>query len=194
VRSTSARGIVRRALLVTAFVLAGGAAFADHDASGAGNESTFAAIEPFDVARAIRDGSRLRLVAARDSAERAAIALPATERADAGILTSLELNPGDTIVIVATADEPVHAAMNALRARGAVVLAMRGGADGWIDQVLAPLPPAADAGAAERARHREALELSRWFGGLPSSVELDSRSARGDAGRRSPARRIFRGC
>lgn len=184
----------RRALLAAALALAGGAAFVDGDAFARGNAPALPTIEPFDAARAIHDGSRLRLVDARDSSDRAALALPAAERADAGSLASLALHPGDTIVVVASSYAGAQDAMNALRTRGAVVLAMRGGTDAWIDQVLAPLPPAAGDGPAERERHRQALELSRWFGGLPSSVELGPRSARGDAGRRSPARRIFRGC
>lgn len=185
---------VHRALLVAALALAGGAAVADREASARGSARTLPMIEPFDVARAIRDGSRLRLVDVRDSADHAAIALPAAERADARSLASVALEPGDTLVVVATADERMRAAMEALRSRGAVVLAMRGGTDGWIDQVLAPTPPTDGAPPAEVERHREALELSRWFGGLPSSVELESRVARTGTAKRSPARRIFRGC
>ena len=179
----------RRALLLVALVLAAGAAVVDRDAPAA-----HPAIEPLDVARAIRDGSRLRLVDARDSSDRATIALAAAERAEAGVLAGLAVTPGDTIVVVATADDQVRDAMDVLRTRGAVVLAMRGGTQGWIDEVLAPLPPAASAGAAEHERHREALALSRWFGGLPSSAALEGQGPLGRSGNRPAARRIFRGC
>ena len=187
-----ARPAARRVALAALGVLAVAAAIVDARADGkAGTATQY--IGAIDVARLVRAGSNLVLLDLRDSAAFAEARLHGARRATPATVAMAASSASDTLVLYADSDV---AAMDAARAArgavGATVLVLRGGLPAWTSEVLAPPAPALGADSAALARHREAVALSRWFGGLPSlgdemPSEVPTAPARRD-------RRIFRGC
>ena len=133
-----------------------------------------ARIDATSLAHRIRDGSRARIVDGRDSADFAAFTLPGAEPL-AGLLRGGDASHRDTLVVFAATVRAADSIAAVLEDRTAsVVVVLRGGAAAWITEVLAPRAPAPGASPTELARHREALELANWFGGLPAGIELPS--------------------
>lgn len=205
--------IVHRALLAALVVLAGGALVAggaSPDVPGATlaeiaraveNESDH--VDAIELARWLRERRRnVRVFDVRSAAEFAGYHVPGAERVSVESLTSVSLAPTDTVVLYSQGG--AHAAQGwvLLRVRGhRHAWFLSGGLEEWIAEVLEPRPPA-DTSVAERARFREAAELSRWFGGLPSAAGESSASWGGApaiplpaSGPRDTTRRVYRrGC
>ena len=200
--STTSRPLARRALLAAAIALGTGAAALDTVPGGAApalardEAPAVARMDATTLAHRIREGSRARILDVRDSAAFAEFTLPGAERLAPGEVDSPAYAPGDTVIVLADDDSVADWVAARLGAdTGVTPLALRGGVNAWITEVLAPRPPAVPASARALERHREAIALANWFGGLPAGIEVP---ATRDAGARVPAvrrdRRIFRGC
>lgn len=128
-------------------------------------EDHITAVELADWIRSRR--SDLRVLDVRTQVAFDDMHIPTAERVSLDSLTSLTLQPSETIVLYS--DATAHAAQGwvFLQALGfRRVYFLRGGMYEWVDQVLRPTL-AADATDAERDAFAHVADLSRYFGGEP---------------------------
>jgi rhodanese-related sulfurtransferase len=137
-------------------------------------------VEPQELAAWIVAGrSDYRLIDLRDESAFAAYHIPGAERVPVGLLA--ERAPARNERVILYSDGGIHAAQAwfLLRALGhEAVYTLRGGLDGWKDEVLYPQLGAATAG--ERAEVERRRELALHFGGAargPSDEEPATRPA-----------------
>jgi len=173
------RAAAHRVLLAGLLVLATGALVAG-DSRPRAHEASLAAIgreveqeadhvDAIELARWIRERRPgVRVFDVRSAAEFEGYRLPGAEHVALDQLARIPLAPADTVVLYSQGG--AHAAQGwvLLRVRGhANAWFLAGGLDEWVAEVMEPRPPG-DTSLAERERFREASELSRWLGGLPS--------------------------
>lgn len=130
----------------------------------------------------------LRLIDLRDASVFEAFHLPGAERVDSASLAEWVFDIGETIVIYGDENSPAAPAWAELRARSTPtqrVFHLRGGAMAWLSEVMDPMLPV-DPSEEEREGFERAVELSRYFGGMPRvgvpRAEWLSRSRRGFGG------------
>ncbi|HEX6575456.1 MAG TPA: rhodanese-like domain-containing protein [Gemmatimonadaceae bacterium] len=153
-----------------------------------------------ELARWIRDRKAgLRVIDIRDSADFDQFHIPSAERLSLEQLVSAPMGKGETIVLYSGGG--AHAAQGwvFLRSRGlSNVYFLRGGVDEWLEEVMNPQLPR-NAPAEERAERDSVAALSRYFGGLPRSVDSlvftdRHRDGQAQTWRASVARTRGRGC
>jgi rhodanese-related sulfurtransferase len=165
-----------RRLAFSAFVLGAGALFAsvDHGRALALHEKELATavqrevdhVDPATLAGWIIQGkSDYRLIDLRDAAGFATYHIPTAENVPVASLGDGSLQRNETLVLYS--DGGIHAAqawmlLKAMGYRGVVTL--RGGLQGWKDEVLFPvLPP--EPTPQEQARFERAAAVAAFFGG-----------------------------
>ena len=156
-----------------------------------------------ELGRWIRDRkANLRIIDIRDSASFEDYHIPLAERVSLERLVGTDIGDNETIVLYSGGG--AHAAQGwvFLRAQGhANVFFLRGGVNEWIGEVMNPQLPR-NAPASERAELDSVAALSRYFGGVPRTVDsIDVVPERGDGARErrtswrsSTARLRGRGC
>ena len=123
-------------------------------------------VAPAELAAWIVEGrSDYRLLDLRSPVEYAGYHIPGAENVQSSQLGDYPLLPGEKIVVYSAGG--IHAAQGwmLLRALGFEdVYTLRGGLDGWTDDVLYPAPPAGS-DPAEKARFERTAALAGFFGG-----------------------------
>jgi rhodanese-related sulfurtransferase len=130
-----------------------------------------AAVNALDLADWLRARRQdLRVIDVRDAASYAAFHLPGAEHVPPAALSAFRSTAGETVVVYHDDDARAGAARLLLRAaRNDRVLVLRGGTAAWLHEVLDPVL-SADAGPADSLTYRRAVELSRYFGGVPGEA------------------------
>lgn len=132
-------------------------------------------VEPQELAAWIVEGrSDYRLIDLREAAAFEAYHIPTAENRPLVDLPGEGLLRSDKIVLYSEGGIHAAQAWMLLRAQGyGGVYALRGGLEGWKDEVLFPAL-ADDATPAQRARFERAEALARFFGGQPRTGLAES--------------------
>lgn len=177
-----------RVLAGAALVLALGAALAgagERGAPGAISTPDLAADlasgaayqDPLELARMIRERRPVRIVDVRDSSEFIRFSIPTAGHRSIPELA--ELGPvaseGRIVIYDDGSGNAVRGWLLLRRLGHSDVRVLRGGALGWVDDVLNPVLPAGT--PKERARFDSVARLSRYFGGAPRIGEPRPRAA-----------------
>lgn len=128
-------------------------------------------ITPLELADwVIKEKADWRLVDLRTAQDYGAYHIPGAENVELALLGSAALPRNETLVLYS--EGGIHAAQAwlLLKARGyPSVLSLKGGLDGWKDEVLFPEPPDRP-GPKEAARLERLRAVSRFFGGQPRTA------------------------
>ncbi len=173
---------LHRLLAILAFTLATSAWLLDVRAPLAATSAERAGdyISAPDLAGRIVNGdAALRVVDLRGRQDFELLHVAGAAHMTLGDLRRAEMPRDARIVLYADDDERAAKGQRLLSARGhAHVAILRDGVDEWIARVLEPRL-AVDATLAERAEFDRAVELSRFFGGMPRSNVPRSELPRG---------------
>ena len=164
---------LNRSLAIAAGVLAIGALLVG-DHPGRSPEQHAREVSTIELAGWIKDHKPdVRVIDLRTPAEFAAYHIPG-----AVALTDAASAPASTIVVYSDeggADDIAQAAA-LLPDHAGQVLALRGGVNAWLNDIMLPrLPP--NPTPEQRQRYTTLSELSHYFGGHPSSLGIDTARA-----------------
>ena len=125
-------------------------------------------VDAIELASWIREGRRgLRIIDVRDVADSTMYTIPGAVAVPLRDIATLEVDPGDDLIVYSDGGAHAAQAWVLLRARGVTnVRVLKDGMAAWEDDVLSPAVPPADDADAQRAFQR-VRELSLWFGGQP---------------------------
>lgn len=116
----------------------------------------------------------LRILDLRDGLDTSTYMIPGAAAVSMSDLDSVEVRPGERLVLYSDGGAHAAQAWVLLRVRGVRdALVLKDGMAAWEDEVLAPLLPSVPDDSA-KARFERAKELSLWFGGFPRLVPDDS--------------------
>ena len=116
----------------------------------------------------------LRILDLRDGLDTSTYLIPGAAAVSMSDLDSVEVRPGERLVLYSDGGAHAAQAWVLLRVRGIRdALVLKDGMAAWEDEVLAPLLPSVPDDSA-KARFQRAKELSLWFGGFPRLVPDDS--------------------
>ena len=165
---------LNRSLALAAGVLAVGALFAgDRSHSPAADDPLH--ISTAQLAGWIKEHKQgLRVIDLRTESEFEAYHIPSAQ-----IFSADAIAPGDTPPTIVVYSD-TGSASEATLARGLLpagsagtVLVLRGGVNAWLNDIMLPRLPANPTDE-QRQRYAEQRELSRYFGGRPSSIDTDT--------------------
>jgi uncharacterized membrane protein YedE/YeeE/rhodanese-related sulfurtransferase len=116
----------------------------------------------------------VRILDLRDGLDTSTYMIPGAAAVSMSDLDSVEVRPGERLVLYSDGGAHAAQAWVLLRVRGIRdALVLKDGMAAWEDEVLAPLFPSVPDDSA-KARFQLAKELSLWFGGFPRLVPDDS--------------------
>lgn len=116
----------------------------------------------------------VRILDLRDGLDTSTYMIPGAAAISMSDLDSVEVQPGERLVLYSDGGAHAAQAWVLLRVRGIrAALVLKDGMAAWEDEVLAPLLPSVPDDSA-KTRFQRAKELSLWFGGFPRIVPDDS--------------------
>jgi 3-mercaptopyruvate sulfurtransferase SseA len=127
-------------------------------------------VDAVELAAWIRDQKRgLRVIDVRTAAEFAGYHVPSAENVPLERLSHAGLKPTDTVVLYSQGGAHAAQAWVMLRALGLrQVFFLSGGLDEWLTDVMSPVLPD-DATPDEKLAFKTTAEISRYFGGVPTT-------------------------
>jgi uncharacterized membrane protein YedE/YeeE/rhodanese-related sulfurtransferase len=132
-------------------------------------------IEALELAALIKSRAPgLRILDLREGLDTSTYVIPGAAAIAMGDLDTVEVRPGERLVLYSDGGAHAAQAWVLLRVRGIRdALVLKDGMAAWEDDVLSPLMPAVPDDSAT-SRFQRAKELSLWFGGFPRLVPDDS--------------------
>ena len=132
-------------------------------------------IDALELAVLIRERTPgLRILDLREALDTSTYMIPGAVAVTMGDLDTVEVRPGERLVLYSDGGAHAAQAWVLLRVRGIRdALVLKDGMVAWEDEVLSPLLPRVPDDSA-KVRFQRARELALWFGGFPRLVPDDS--------------------